>query len=199
MTRTAPVGNQALGRSYHSSMERKERRKTVTAKHVSDVTRRATWELMLDLERQFRYYGRLGDRYAVRHRAFSFLFLMGILVEGALIYFLSAVPIALWTFAGIGALILGYITIVDVSMNHAEKSAALRAVAADCDDLKSEAEQLWRDIESFRVDDHSAEDRYNRILDRWFRATRRITLETHHHDNVQAAEEACKALADRYA
>ena len=54
---------------------------------VSDATRNDMWEMMLDLERQVRYYGRLAGNYSIRYRAIRHLLLFGVLAEGAAMYF----------------------------------------------------------------------------------------------------------------
>ena len=172
----------------------------MTNKTVSNPTRNDTWEMMLDLERQVRYYLRLADRYMMWYRVIRFLLLFGILAEGAAVYFLTKAPPALlWSIAGTGGLVLGFITVFDAVTNYAEKAANLRATHLICDDLKVEAERLWRDIESDRIQDKEAEERYSEITDRWLQATRMITLEVHHHDNIQAAKEAYEMTQSRYA
>ena len=170
-----------------------------TTKTVSEITRSDTWELMMDLERQVRYYGTLGDRYRLRYQVIRYLLLFGIVAEGLIVYFLAAHPPYMWALGGLVAFILGFITIFDASTNYSETSAVLRTTATDLDDLKSEAESLWRDIEAQRIGDAEAEERYRHIVDHWSRATRRITLETHDHANVKAAKEGYEAVANRYA
>lgn len=68
-----------------------------------------------------------------------------------------------------------------------------------CDDLKAEAEQLWRDVEARRVDDLKAEERLTTLVNRWLRATQRVNMETHNHDNSQAAKDAYMVMVERYA
>ncbi len=75
----------------------------------------------------------------------------------------------------------------------------MRVTTELCDDLKADGEQLWRDIESYRVLDDEAEERYRRIVDGWSLATRMITLEVHDRDNVRAAKEAYETVVNRYA
>ena len=149
----------------------------MTNRRVSDITRSGTWEMMLDLERQVRYYPKLADRYMLWYRVIRFVLLFGILTEGAVVYFISTgAPQLLWPIAVLLGLLLGVITMLDAISNCAEKAANLRAVHLQCDDLKAEAERLWRDIESDRVQDDEAEDRYNGIADRWSKAVRMIIL-----------------------
>jgi hypothetical protein len=87
----------------------------------------------------------------------------------------------------------------DAETNYAETAAALRTASALCGDLKTEAEKLWRDIESNRVQGGEAEERYGSIMDRWSRATRGLTLEVHDRENARAAREACEVVSNRYA
>ncbi len=171
----------------------------MTASRVSDATRNDTWEMLLDLERQVRYYLRLADRYSLRHRTLRFLLLAGILLEGMAVYFLAAQqPELMWGIAGAGAALLGAGIIFDATAGFAEKAASLRAVHLMCDDLKIEAEGLWSDIEAGRVQDARAAERYSAIVDRWSRATRMATVELHEHDNVKAAREAADIMGARY-
>ena len=167
--------------------------------NVSDATRNDTWHMILDLERQVRYYGKLADRHALRYRAIRYLLLLGIVVEGAIVYFLQGETVPLWTLGGLGAFILGFLTVFDATTNYAETSAALRTVSMLCDDMKAEAERLWRDIEAEQVDDPRAEERLSTLVDRWFRATQQINVATHNHDNKQAAKDAYKIVVERYA
>ena len=56
---------------------------------VSGITRDDTWELMLDLERELRYYSKLRDRYSKWYKVIRYLLLFGIVTEGMIIYFLA--------------------------------------------------------------------------------------------------------------
>ena len=102
---------------------------------VSDVTRNDVWEMMLDLERQVRCYGRLSDRYGLRYRVIRYLLLLGVLAEGGIFYFLSGEP---WLFLGFGgalALALGVVTVFDAVTNYAETAEVLRTTSLLCDEL----------------------------------------------------------------
>ena len=166
---------------------------------VSDITRNDTWELMLDLEREFRYYSILRDRYSTWYKVIRYLLLFGIVAEGMVIYFLTGHPIWLWSIGGLGVFLIGFVTIFDASTNYADISALLRATTDDIDDVKTDTEHLWRDIEGDIVNHHEAERRYNELVSRWTRSTRRLSLSTHDRDNVQAAKESYRAVAERYA
>ena len=166
---------------------------------VSGITRNDTWELMLDLEREFRYYSKLRDRYSTWYKVIRYILLFGIVAEGMIIYFLAGYPVFLWSIGGLGAFIIGFVTIFDASTSYAEISALLRTTADDIDDVKADTEHLWRDIEGDIIDHHEAERRYNEMVSRWTRSTRRLSLPTHERDNVQAAKESYSAVAERYA
>ena len=167
---------------------------TVPNTTVSSVTRSSAWDLMLDLERQMRYYRKLGDRYQLRYRANRYILLFSILAEGAIIFFLAEHPPYLWTLGGLVGFIIGFVigfvTIFDASTNYAETSAQLRSTRLCLDDLLMDAESLWRDIEAQRIGDDDAEKIYKTIVKQWARATRVITVETHGPDNSQAARES---------
>ena len=54
-------------------------------------------------------------------------------------------------------------------------------------------------FESYQLDDAAAEARYEGIMARWSRATQRVGLALHNHDNVEAAKEAYETVSNRYA
>lgn len=166
---------------------------------VSDITRNDTWELMLDLERELRYYSKLRDRYSRWYKVIRYSLLFGIVAEGMIIYFSAGHPAILWGVGGVGAFLIGFATIFDASTNYAETSALLRATADDIDDVKTETERLWRDIEGDMVSHQEAERRYDELVSRWTRSTRRLSLPIHENDNVQAAKESYNAVAEKYA
>ena len=166
---------------------------------VSDATRNDTWHLLLDLEHQVRYYGALADDYSKRYRVLRFMLLLGVLIEGIGLYFLSGDAELLLGFGGAGAFFLGFLTVYDAVTNYPEVAASLRTASIQCDDLKTDAERLWRDIETYRITDQEAENRYAALKNSWARATNRLTLEVHDHNNVRAAEEAYQIITDRYA
>ena len=165
---------------------------------VSDVTRGDVWEMMLDLERQVRYYGTLADRFGLRYRVIRYLLLMGILAGGGILYAFSGEPLWLVVVGGGLGLALGILTVFDAVTSYAETSAVLHTTSLLCDDIKVEVEGIWRDIEAYRVDDDRAEELYSMLMDRWIRWTQRVTLELHRHDDVKAAKEAYKVVEARY-
>lgn len=165
---------------------------------TADTTRSEVWQAMVDLEQQVRYYGRLADQCARRYRTIRYGLLLGVLTEGAFLWVLQGQPVLAWTMGGAGAAGLAILTIVDAVTNYAEAAATLRCAQWDCDELKTEAKRLWRDIETKRVDQHHAEDKLTEIADRKRRATRRVTMKTDHRMSRKAAQEADQMMKERY-
>ena len=172
----------------------------MTTPRVYDVTRQDTWDIMVELDQQVRYYLRLADRHMLRYRSIRLLLLFGILAEGAAVYFLAEAPPALlWGIAGTGAFLIGLVTMFDPYTNYAERAANLRAAHLMCDDLKIDAERLWRDIEADRIQDQEAGDRYSEITKQRQRAVSMAGTHSHRRDNLRSAKEASRAITARYA
>ena len=167
--------------------------------NVSETTRREVWRLLVNLEHNVRYYGAIADRHLLEYRAIRFIMLVGLLGEGVILYFAATAQPLLWGVGVLLAFLLAILTVYDVVANRADSAAVLRLTSMSCDDLKTEAEQLWRRVESNRIDDFDAGTRCDQIIDRWARATQKAILEVHQGYNLEAAKEASKVLSDRYA
>ena len=165
---------------------------------ISDPVLKDTWNMLLDLDRQTRYYGRLADRYSKWRRVIRYLLLVGLVVEAAVVYFSYGHPVLLWFLGGAGAFILGFLTIFDASTDYGRLAADLRMASLLCDELSVDAARLWRDIEAGRIEDPQAEDRYNSLVERWIRATQRVELAIHDTDNKIAARETYRVMAEKY-
>jgi hypothetical protein len=55
------------------------------------------------------------------------------------------------------------LTVLDMVTGYADSAAVLKFTAATCDDLKSEAEQLWTQIEAGRIHNQAVEMQYHSI------------------------------------
>ena len=167
---------------------------------VSDPTRKDVWELMLNLERNVRYYQTIGDNHSVASRFMRFVVLAGILSEGVIVSIAGTVTANdyLWVVGGMVAVGLAILTVFDVVTGFGDSAAVLRHTAMTCDDLKSEAEELWRQIETHRVSDLEAEIRYRPIIDQWSRATQKISLSLRSEVNETTTREACEVLQNKY-
>ena len=171
----------------------------MTMSDVSNVTRREVWGLLYDLERNVRYYRNLSDRYRIWYRCIRYFLLIGVVLQGLVLYLFAMLqPTAGWIAGGILALMLTSLTVFDSVANYAEASAELRLAAISCDELGTLASRLWLDIESYSVSEHDAKERLIRIMNQWASVIQRVTVEDHNRDNVQAANEAAEVISARY-
>ena len=130
---------------------------------VSNPVRNDTWNMLLDLERQTRYYGRLADRYSRWRRVIRYLLLFGLVAEATVVLLLLRKPRHALGPGGAGALMLGSLTVFDASTDYGRLAAELRMASLLCEELNVDAARLWRDIEVGRIDDPQAETRYNSL------------------------------------
>ena len=142
---------------------------------VMDDTRLAVWNFLCDLHMNVRYYDAMGDKLQSRHRLIRFITLSCLLIEGLLLYVLMN---QLWSLAvviPIGIVIVAG-TAWDMLSGDARDSTMLKYAASDTASLRAEAEFLWRDIESYRVNDDDAEDRYQSICERWRKVEDKLSI-----------------------
>ena len=160
-------------------------------------TRNAVWELLGNLEMQVRYYGAKADR--LKRLAFfvRFILLTGVIAEGLLFYQLSSYSWSLAVVVPVGVAI-GALAIWDALANYHSDSAILKIVSQDCVVLQREAEVLWRNIESQRINRDEAETIYQSIHTRWERATERATVPDDEKLVAQCAEDSNKMMVNRY-
>lgn len=165
---------------------------------VSDVTRKAVWDTLCDLEWQMRYYRAMADRRQRIHRWLRLALLVGIAVEGGILYGGTIYP---WLFyVGIvGGLALAGLTIWDALSNYARDVAVCRLAAETCSLLMDDADDLWRKIETYRIEESEAEEALGYIRRWWDHATQRVDLEVDHSLNLASAESAHEEVVNRYA
>ena len=165
---------------------------------VSDGTRKDVWELLVNLERNVRYYGLIGDRHHLNYRLIRFGILAGILMEGLILFLAAGGQQGWWYAGGVVAFILALLTAFDVVTGFGESATGLKFTSAACDDLQSEVEQLWTQIESSRVTEIQASERYSSVVERWGRATQKINLSLHDAENGSTTTTAVDVLRNRY-
>ena len=171
---------------------------TTSMDEVSDVARKDVWELLVNLERNVRYYSLIGDRHGLNYRLIRFGVLSGLLFEGLVLYFAVNGSPNWWVVGGILAFVLALMTVFDVVTNYADSAAVLKFTAIMCDDLKSEVEQLWTRIETEQISSLRLEEQYSSIVERWSRATQKATLSLENTPNHDTTVEAVKVLRNRY-
>ena len=165
---------------------------------VTDITRKAVWDTLCDLEWHMRYYGAMADRRHSAHRWMRFALLLGVAAEGGILYGGTLYP---WLFyVGIvGGLALAGLTIWDALSNYARDAATCRLVSSMCGLLQREADTLWRDVESGRVSDAEVETYLTAIHSRWHIVDQWVQIEVNDALNLASAEAANEEMISRYA
>ena len=166
---------------------------------VSDITRKAVWDTLCDLEWQMRYYRAMGDRRQRAHFWLRLALLAGIVVEGGLLYGGTAY---FWLFyvGVVGGLALAGLTVWDALSNYAKDAAECRIAAEMCRLLMDDADTLWRKIETYQIIEEAEAEADLRYIRRWRdNATQRVELVIDRSFSLSSAEEANTEMVNRYA
>lgn len=164
---------------------------------VSDITRKAAWDTLCDLEWHIRYCSAMADRNHLKHRVIRVAILVSVVVEGGLLYGGTINP---WVFVpgAFVALALACITVWDVTSNYANDAAVFRMAVILCQRLKTETGALWRDIESDRRTTDEIEGTLKRIQGQWGDVTQSIPLGIDEKLNQETAKAANKEIQNQY-
>ena len=106
---------------------------------VSDLTRLAVWDFYCDLEANRRYCVAFSNQRQRYHKAVRFGLLLGIVLEGGLLFGATQMPALFW-FGVFFGLLLAVLTIWDAMSNYSADGATLRLVANQCFGLLLETE-----------------------------------------------------------
>ena len=164
---------------------------------IPDITRKAVWDTLCDLEWHIRYCSALADRNQSRHRMIRMAILTGVILEGGLLYGGTLNP---WVFIPgvVVGLLLACITVWDATSDYANDAAIFRMVVILCQRLRTETDALWHDIESDRKTTIEIEEILRRIQGQWGDVTQSIPLGTDEKLNREMAEAADKEMQYRY-
>ena len=165
---------------------------------VSDIMRKAVWDTLCDLEWQMRYYRAMADRRQRVHRWVRLALLVGVAVEGGILYGGTLYP---WLFyVGIaGGLALAGLTVWDALSNYAKDVAVCRLAAETCSLLMVDTDDLWRRIETYRIEEDEVEATLSYIRRWWDAATQQVDLEVDDALNLVSSEAAHSEVVNRYA
>ncbi len=162
---------------------------------VTDATRRAAWNAMLDVARFARYYDALFGRYQRRCNAVRFMILVAAINA-------AAMPLGLPVWAAIGISSLASIVVAfDFVMDYYGKAAALRFIKDDLGALDGELAALWLAIESGSMDEKEAQTTLTALLRRMHNVTARgdaAGLATRARLNEECQEAAFAVVARQY-
>lgn len=170
---------------------------------VSESTRSAIWQDMLDSERYYRYYGQLADRYTKYHYAIRILLLVLVIAEASLAGFLVIgnadwQKYIVWSIVACAVLLAIFIP-VDVVFNFGQASTALGWISGDCSFLNLRYQQLWQDIESNIIDEEQARKAQRDLMLEYYILTARFSVLANRKINKRSQEDANRVLEDRYA
>ncbi len=165
---------------------------------MTTQTRNAVWGTLCDLEWNKRYYAAMADKYKRTHLSVRFAILSGIVAEGFILYFVREYE---WLFlAGLAlGLLLALGTIWDALSDYAQNAANLQNAEFTCDSLLQEVEELWRAIETGRMELDEAESALQSIKRRWAASTERARVRTDQRINNKAYDDANEDIRNRYA
>ena len=127
-----------------------------------------------------------------------FAILTGVFAEASIAYPLSQTTWGWTILVGIGV-VLGGLAIWDALNHYARDSGILKLTALACDELKTEAERLNRDIDTGRIDTEDAESRISSIYHRWEKATDKVLSAFDDRLSKQCEREAITVTENRYA
>ncbi len=163
---------------------------------VTEATRRAVWNDLLDVSRVARYAEAMGSQYRVRHLFIRF----GLLVaaSGSMATFLDALG-GHWRI-GFGLAVAALIA-ADFMLDYATKIAVLSSTKRECNVLEAEWRELWLDVDSPESTDAEIRRR-NRELGRQFeRATSPMDeqVRVSNRTNVRCTRAAFEVTREQYA
>lgn len=142
---------------------------------VTDHTRLAVWNFLCDLDMCVRYYGERSDKLQRYFIALRLVLLTSVLTEGLLMYLTADQSWSLWVVIPFG-IVMGGLAVWDSLSGYSRDSAILKYAASDAAELRDDAAGLWRDIETYRVEDADAEATYTSIREHWRRLSDRVMI-----------------------
>ena len=162
---------------------------------VTQQTRNAIWQELLDVARLVRYYEALSDQHRRNHLIVRFLLLAA--AAGGIAALLDLLPaMAQLVAGGVIALLVAW----DFVSDYAKKAAILHAISIECSAMEIEWQALWLELEN--ISDAEARRENTRLSRRiadvtgWagqadIREDRRL--------NEECEKAACRVMTDRYA
>lgn len=163
---------------------------------VTEATRRAVWNDLLDVSRVTRYAEAMGSRYRLLHLWIRFGLLLA--ASGSMATFLDVLS-SHWR-VGFGLAITALI-VADFMLDCATKIAVLGSAKRECGVLESEWRELWLDVDLPESTDAEIRRRNMELVQRFGRATSSMDAQVRVSDrvNVLCTEAAYKVTGELYA
>ena len=164
---------------------------------VDPLTRKAVWDTLCDVEWHIRYCTALGDRNHFRHRLIRVAILLGVILEGGLLY---GGTLNTWVFVPsiIVGLMLAGLTVWDATSNYANDAAIFKVVIILLQRLRFKTDGLWREVESGRSKTARIEEVLGTIHEQWHDVVQSIPLGANEKINREMAEAADREMQYRY-
>ena len=164
---------------------------------VTDATRNAVWQEMLDTARLVRYYERMASRQHRQHLGVRLVLLAS--ATAGVAAATNALPEAVQVASGA---VVAILVAWDFLADYANKAAVLGSIRRECGEVEVELAALWGEIQADSIDDDDARRTLAELARRVTRATDcagSAHVPTDEQLNVRCEEAAYKAMAGRYA
>ena len=119
---------------------------------ITNETRNAIWQELLDVARLVRYYEAMSDRYRRNHLTVRFCLFLA--ASGEVIVLVGLFPETVRSL--VGTLLAGLIAIIvawDFVCDYAKKAAVLQTISMECSRVEIEWKALWDEISTLNDDD----------------------------------------------
>lgn len=162
---------------------------------VTDATRNAVWQELLDVARLVRYYAAMADRHRRNHLVVRFVLVATAM--GGVVAFFDVLPVSVRLLLGAG---IAGVVAWDLLSSYGSKAAVLQAVSMECSLLESELRNVWLRLET--MPDEEARREWSRVSRRLAEVTGWAGQADVSEDgklNVQCAEAAYATMREQYA
>ena len=164
---------------------------------VSEATRTAVWQEMLDVARLVRYYERMASRQQRWRHVVRLVLLVSAMAGISVI--IKKLPEAVNVVSGA---VIAFFVAWDFLTDPANKAAVLDSIRRDCSEVGGELDELWGKVQADAVSDAEARRTLAGLAQRVVRATDRTGsahIPTNERLNAECEEAAFKVMKDRYA
>ena len=155
-------------------------------RRVTEATRHAVWDEMLDAARMTRYAESMESRYRTLHWIVRFSLLLS--ASGSAATILGMLPDG-WPRL-LPNLAIAFLVAWDFMSGYATKIAVLNSAKRECQDLETEWRELWLDVDSPAATDAEVRERNKELSRRLARATSPMDVEVRVHQKINVASTA---------
>ena len=165
-------------------------------KTVSETTRNAVWNELLDSARAVRYYDTLSSQYRRKHRII--MVILAASAASGVAALLEWLPDKVQIVANA---VVAIAAVWGLFSDHARKAAVLHSVSLQCSRLHDEYKSLWLDVENYTKDDEEIRHILKRLNAEGDRATGVVgyaDISVDEKVNDKSTDDADEVLKDQY-